>query len=143
MAPAKPHWLIAGIVLVTLALAGCGASFFISSNNGRLLVAVSVNPNGIDPVNSPNGVVQFTAAGTFSMSPTTVDPITNVLWTIDRPAFSAIPDTGHAFIDANGMARCAQGFIGMAQVFATAPANPNQPVSLQNQVVGSATLMCP
>jgi hypothetical protein len=77
------------------------------------------------------------------MSPTTVEPMTNVVWTIDRPAFSTMPDSGNAFIDTNGVAHCAQGFIGTAQVFATAPANPNQPLSTQNQVVGSATIMCP
>ena len=131
------------LVLVELALAGCGASFFVSSNNGRLLVAVSVNPNSVDPVNLPNGMTQFTAVGTFNMAPTTVAPMTNVVWTIDRPAFSTKPDSGHAFIDSNGVAHCAQGFIGMAQVFATAPADPSQPVSMNNQVVGTATLSCP
>jgi hypothetical protein len=54
-----------------------------------------------------------------------------------------MPDSGNAFINANGVARCAQGFIGLVQVFATAPSNPNQPVSMSNQVVGTATLSCP
>jgi hypothetical protein len=143
MSRSKIGVLTVVLVLIELALPGCGASFFVSSNNGRLLVAVSVDPNNVDPVNLSDGMAQFTATGTFNMSPTTVEPMTNVLWTIDRPAFSARPDSGHAFIDTNGVAHCAQGFIGMVQVFATAPANPNQPVSMQNQVVGSATLSCP
>jgi hypothetical protein len=132
----------ASVLLIALALAGC-SSFLVVASNGRLLVAVSVNPNSIDPVNLSNGQAQFSATGTFNMSPTTVEPMANVVWTIDRPAFSAMPDSGHAFIDTNGVAHCAQGFIGTAQVFATAPANPDQPLSTQNQVVGSATLMCP
>jgi len=134
---------LAACVLLIALMPGCGGSFVASSNNGRLLIAVSVNPNMVDPVNMPNGMTQFTAMGTFNMEPTMVNPITNVTWTIDRPALSMMADSGHAFIDANGMAHCAQGFIGMAQVFATAPANPNQPLSMQNQVVGSARLSCP
>lgn len=143
MSRSKVSFLTVVLVLIELALSGCGASFFFSSNNGRLLVAVSVNPNSIDPVNLPNGMAQFTAVGTFNMSPTSVDPMPDVVWTIDQPAFSDMPDSGHAFIDTNGVAHCAQGFIGTARVFATAPANPNQPVSTQNQVVGTATLSCP
>ena len=142
MSRSKARLLAASVLLIALALAGC-SSFLVVASNGRLLVAVSVNPNSIDPVNLSNGQAQFTAAGTFNMSPTTVEPMTNVVWTIDRPAFSAMPDSGHAFIDSNGVAHCAQGFIGSAQIFATAPANPDQPLSMQNQVVGSATLMCP
>jgi hypothetical protein len=138
----KACLLAANVLLIAFALAGC-TSFLVVASNGRLLVAVSVNPNSIDPVNLSNGQAQFTATGTFNMSPTTVEPMTNVVWTIDRPALSTMPDSGHAFIDANGVAHCAQGFIGPAQVFATAPANPDQPLSTQNQVVGSATIMCP
>ena len=142
MSRSKACLLAANVLLIASALAGC-SSFLVVASNGRLLVAVSVNPNSIDPVNLPNGQVQFTATGTFNMSPTSVEPMANVVWTIDRPAFSAMPDSSNAFIDSNGVAHCAQGFIGTAQVFATAPANPNQPVSMQNQVVGTATLMCP
>jgi len=133
---------LAALPLIPL-IASCGASFFISSNNGRLLVAVSVDPPSADPTNLPNGQVQFTAQGTFNMSPTLVNPMPGVMWTIDQPAFSEMPDSGHAFIDANGVARCASGFIGPVKVFATAAANPNQSVSLQNQVVGTAVLTCP
>jgi len=142
MSRSKACLLAANVLLIALALAGC-SSFLVVASNGRLLVAVSVNPNSIDPVNLSNGQAQFTATGTFNMSPTTVEPMTNVVWTIDRPAFSTMPDSGNAFIDTNGVAHCAQGFIGTAQVFATAPANPSQPVSMQNRVVGTATLMCP
>jgi hypothetical protein len=143
MSCSRVRSLAASALLFQWFLLGCGASVFVSVNNGRLLVVVSVNPNSVDPVNLPDGQVQFTAMGTFNTPPTTVDPMTNVTWTIDRPAFSMAPDSGNAFINANGVAHCAQGFIGMVQVFATAPANPNQPVSMNNQVVGTATLSCP
>jgi hypothetical protein len=66
--------LAAIALLIQWFLVGCGASFFVAVNNGRLLVAVSVNPNSVDPVNLPNGQAQFTAMGTFNMPPTTVDP---------------------------------------------------------------------
>jgi hypothetical protein len=131
------------LLLFLLILAGCGASFFISSNNGRLLVGISVDPPTADPITFPNGQVQFTAQGTFNLAPTSVNSIPGVVWTIDHPAFSKLPDSGNAFIDSNGLAHCASGFIGHAQVFATAAANPNQAVSMQNQVVGTAMLTCP
>jgi len=126
-----------------LILAGCGGSFFISSNNGRLLVVVTVDPPSADPMTFPNGQVQFTAQGTFNMAPTAVNSIPGVVWTIGHPAFSMLPDSGNAFIDANGLAHCASGFIGPVKVFATAAANPNQAVSMQNQVVGTAMLTGP
>jgi len=132
----------ATLLLISMIL-GCGSSFFISSNNGRLLIVVSVDPPTADPMTFPNGQVQFTAQGTFNMAPTAVNSIPGVIWTIDHPAFSMLPDSGNAFIDANGQAHCAPGFIGHAQVFATAAANPNQAVSMQNKVVGTAMLTCP
>jgi len=133
---------LAAIALVFLA--GCeGFSMFVGINNGRLLVAISVNPTVVDPIHFPNGQVQFTASGNFNMAPMTEDPMTNVMWTVDRPAFSNAPDLGHATITQTGLAQCAVGFIGTVQVFATAAANPSQPLSQNNQMVATARMNCP
>lgn len=124
-----------------LALAGC--SGFVLFSNGRVLAVVIVNPTIADPINFPNGQVQFTARGTFNIAPTLVDPLPSVVWTVDRPAFSGLLDLGHAVINQNGLAQCAPGFAGRVQVIATAPANPTMPVSLSNQIVGTAQMNCP
>ncbi|HEX7289402.1 MAG TPA: hypothetical protein VF532_24680 [Candidatus Angelobacter sp.] len=130
--------------IALIVLAGCeGFSLFVGVNNGRLLVAVSVNPTVIDPIQFPNGQVQFTASGNFNMAPMIENPMTNVMWTVDRPAFGTAPDPGHATISQTGLAQCAVGFIGTVQVFATSAANPSQPLSQSNQVVGTARMNCP
>jgi hypothetical protein len=130
-------------VLALLAALGCGgASFFIAGGNGQLLVVVSVHPNSADAIQFPNGQVPFTAQGTFQ-SPASVGSLSNVVWTVDRPAFSLLPDLGHASINQNGLATCASGFVGIVQVFATAPADPSLAMSAQNAIVGTAHLVCP
>lgn len=127
-----------------ISLAGCESfSLFVGVNNGRLLVAVSVHPTVADPIHFPNGQVQFTASGNFNMAPMTENPMSKVMWTVDRPAFGAAPDLGHATISQTGLAQCAVGFIGTVQVIATAATNPNQPLSQSNQVVGTARMNCP
>jgi len=129
--------------LALLAALGCGGtSFFLAAGNGQLLVVVSVHPNSADAVQFPNGQVPFTAQGTFK-SPVSVSSLSNVVWTVDRPAFSLAPDLGHASINQNGLATCAPGFVGIVQVFATAPADPNLAISAQNAIVGTAHMVCP
>ncbi|HET7873531.1 MAG TPA: hypothetical protein VFL42_13515 [Terriglobales bacterium] len=130
--------------LIVLFLAGCGGvSGFVLISDGRLLVSLTVSPTVADPVQSPSGQVQFTAAGNFNMAPMVVNPMSNVVWTVDRGPFSMTPDMGHATISPNGVAQCAVGFIGTVQVIATAAANSSQPASMNNQVVGTARLNCP
>ena len=129
--------------LALLAALGCaGTSFFLAAGNGQLLVVVSVHPNSADAIQFPNGQVPFTAQGTFD-PPASVSSVSNVVWTIDRPAFSLLPDLGHAFIDQNGLATCARGFVGIVQVFATSPADPQMAISAQNAIVGTAHMVCP
>jgi hypothetical protein len=122
--------------------AGCGGTVFVASTGGRLLVFVSVTPASADP-SLTNGQVIFTASGTFNTNPTNISPLPGVIWTVDRPAFSGLPDLGRASITQDGLAQCGQGFIGTVKVFATAAADPAFPASLQNQKVGTATLVCP
>jgi hypothetical protein len=140
----RPRWLLA-LALPTMWLAGgCGATFFVagSVNNGHLLVAVSVNPASADPTQFLGNQVQFIATGTFNTAPTTVNPLPDVTWTVDQPAFSTIPSLGRASITQDGIAQCTPGFIGVVTVFATASANPTIPVSVSNQKVGTAQLVC-
>jgi len=132
------------LFVILLFLAGCdGFSGFLVISNGRLLLSVTVSPSFADPIHFAGGQVQFTAAGSFNMAPMAENPMANVIWTVDRPAFSTAPDSGHATISPNGLAQCAVGFIGTVQVIATAAANPNQAFSQSNQVVGTARMNCP
>jgi hypothetical protein len=134
----QPWFLLAAFFLL---LVGCSGFAFFS--NGRALIVVTVHPNIADPVNFPNSQVQFRASGTFNFTPTFADPLPNVVWTVDRPAFSSTPDLGHASINQSGIARCTPGFVGVVQVIATAPADPTVPVSASNQVTGTAQMTCP
>jgi hypothetical protein len=130
--------------VIVLFAAGCGGiSGFVLISDGRLLVSLTVTPTVADPVQFPSGQVQFTASGNFNMDPMFVNSMSNVVWTVDRGPFSMAPDLGHASISANGVAQCGVGFIGTVQVIATAPANPNQGLTQNNQVVGTAQLHCP
>jgi hypothetical protein len=130
--------------LIVLFAAGCGGiSGFVLISNGRLLVSLTVTPTVADPVQFPSGQVQFAASGNFNMDPMFVNPMSNVVWTVDRGPFNTTPELAHATITANGVAQCAVGFIGTVQVIATAPANPNQGLTQNNQVVGTAQLRCP
>ena len=129
------------LALVSLA-AGCGGTVFVASTGGRLLVFVTVNPPSADPSLS-NGQVTFTASGTFNSNPTTISPLPGVIWTVDQPAFTNLPNLGRASITSDGIAQCGVGFVGTVKVFATAAADPNFPASATNEKVGTATLVCP
>jgi len=136
-------WRSLALVLAAVSLvAGCGGTVFVASTGGRALVFISVTPSSADPALS-SGQVIFTAAGTFNTNPTNISPLPGVVWTVDHPAFGGFPDLGRASITQDGLAQCGVGFIGTVKVFATAPADPSLPVSLQNQRVGTATLVCP
>jgi hypothetical protein len=138
----SPWRLVALALTATSLVAGCGGTVFFASTGGRALVFVTVTPTSADPSLS-NGQVVFIASGTFNTNPTNISPLPGVIWTIDQTAFSTVPNLGRAAITQDGVAQCGQGFIGTVRVFATAPADPNFPASLQNQKVGTATLVCP
>lgn len=138
----SPCRLVALALAAVSLAAGCGGTVFVASTGGRLLVFVSVTPASADP-SLTNGQVIFTAGGTFNTNPTNISPLPGVIWTVDHPAFSGLPDLGRASITQDGLAQCGQGFVGSVKVFATAAADPTFPASLQNQKVGTATLVCP
>lgn len=128
------------LVLIAFALTSCGGN----SNSARMLLSVTVSPASVDAQQSAGGQVQFTATGTYNLPPTTVSPLPNVVWTVNRPAFSGLATkTSDPMIDVNGMAQCSATSQGASTITATAARDPNQPVSLSNEVAGSAQLMCP
>jgi hypothetical protein len=132
------------VLLALLLLAADGCSGFLVFSNGRLLAVITINPSSADPLNFPNNTVSFVATGSFNNQPSPITPLPNVLWTVGAPFFSGgVPNSGQATIDQNGNATCAAGFTGSIQVFATAPVDFNQPVSITNQKVGAAQLICP
>jgi len=137
------RYLRSRLLLASLLLSLAGCSGFVFFSNGRVVVAVTVSPSIADPINFPNQQVQFVASGTFTISPTLVNPLPGVIWTVDTPAFSGVPGSGHASINQNGLAQCTPGFTGVVQVIATAPFNPSLPVSPSNQTTGVAQMNCP
>jgi len=127
------------------------ASFFISLSSGcgssRDLLAVSISPAAADAQNFPNGMVQFTATGTFSRDPTTATLGPNdVTWCVGTSTGTCglIGLTG-GVVDSNGMAHCANGFSGTVNVLAgvpsTEPHTANTGAVLK--IFGAATLTCP
>lgn len=128
--------------VLLVSLASCNGFVFFSSD-GRVLIAVHVDPSTADPITFPDGQVQFSASGTFNAAPTLVDPLPSVIWTVDRSPFSTGPASLHASINKNGLAQCGPGFSGVVQVFATAPANPALPLSPSNAMTGTAQMKCP
>jgi hypothetical protein len=141
-------------VFLFLIMAGCGGT---SMTNVRMMQSLMVTPAAADAQKSPNGQVQFTATGTFSMAPMTVmSP--PVLWSVGNPSFMAATPTPMSnmstavaaatgpSIDSNGLAQC-NGFNGMVTIEATAPADPSISISQMSQmtrnVTGMAKLSCP
>ena len=130
--------------LFVLFLAGCtGFTGFVVISNGHLLVSLTINPTVANAGQFPGGQVQFIATGNFNTNPTPVNPMSNIVWTVDQSPFVTMPVPVNATISPSGVAQCTPGFIGTVQVFATAPANPNITLSSSNQVVGTAVLHCP
>jgi hypothetical protein len=139
----KPSRLIASLVIAafTLAIVACGGMNMMMSN--RQLQSIAVSPSSADAMSFPAGTVHFMAMGTYTMAPMSGSP--PVLWSLGNP-FSLQPVPAGVSIDANGMARCT-GFVGMVEIDATSPMDPNMPLSKMNMntmnVVGMAQLTCP
>ena len=129
------------LLAFSVAIISCGGMSTMMSN--RQLQSIAISPASADAMNSTNGMVRFTAMGTYNMAPMSGTP--PVLWSLGNP-FSAQPVPAGVSIDANGVARCS-GFIGMITVEATSPMDPNMPVSQMNMntmnVMGMAQLTCP
>lgn len=110
--------------------------------SARQMQSITVSPASADPRNS-SGMVQFTAMGNFNMDP--MMAATPVRWSVGNP-FSAQPVPAGVSVDMNGLAQCT-GFTGMVMIEATAPMDPNMPLSKMTMstmnVTGMAQLTCP
>jgi hypothetical protein len=133
--------LFPAIAAVLLMVVSCGGNSMMTMS-ARQLQSITVSPTSADAKNS-GGMVQFTATGNFNMDPMTA--MTPVRWSIGNP-FSAQPVPAGVSVDVNGLAQCS-GFMGMVTIEATAPMDPNMPLSkmtmMTMNVSGMAQLTCP
>jgi hypothetical protein len=136
----KPLFFSA-IAAILLMIVSCGGNSMMTMS-ARQLQSITVSPTSADAKNS-GGMVQFTATGNFNMDPMTA--MTPVRWSIGNP-FSAQPVPAGVSVDMNGLAQCS-GFNGMVTIEATAPMDPNMPLSkmtmMTMNVSGMAQLTCP
>jgi len=134
--------LLAPVAAIAFLLTlSCGGNSMMMSST-RQMQSITVSPMAADPMSS-NGMVQFSAMGNFNMSPMTAN--VPVRWSLGNP-FSMQPVPAGVSISPTGLAQCS-GFMGTITVEATAPMDPNMPISQMNMnsmnVSGMAQLTCP
>jgi hypothetical protein len=120
---------------LALCLLACGNS------PPRHLIAATVTPAAATASTSPNGIVQFTATGTFDRSPSTA-VLNPAVWELE-PSNSYPPDA--VSFTATGAASCKAGFVGTATVRGGEYVCPDAsklgiPCGL---IFGTAQLTCP
>jgi hypothetical protein len=124
-------------------IVACSSGMMNSMTVTRQLQSITVSPTSATAQTMANNQVQFSAMGHFNMSPMTGTP--QVLWSIGNP-FSSMPAPAGVSINANGMAQCST-FVGTVTIQATAPMDPNMPLSqmsmMTSNVAGMAQLTCP
>lgn len=135
--------LLVPLAAITVLLtASCGGNSMMMVNTTREMQSITVTPMTADPMAS-GGMVQFMAMGNFNMAPMSAS--VPVRWSLGSP-FSTQPAPMGVSISANGLAQCS-GFMGMITVEATAPMDPNMPLSQMSMtsrnVTGMAQLTCP
>ena len=123
----------------------CSSGMMTSMTATRQLQSITVTPASATAQSTTNNQVQFSAMGHFNMSPMTGTP--QVLWSIGNPfSASSMPAPAGVSINANGMAQCST-FVGTVTIQATAPMDPNMPLSqmsmMTSNVTGMAQLTCP
>lgn len=133
--------LVPVVAIIFLLIASCGGNSMMMSST-RQMQSITVTPMAADPMSS-NGMVQFTAMGNFNMAPMSAN--VPVRWSLGNP-FSSQPAPMGVSINQNGLAQCS-GFMGTVTVEATAPMDPNMPISQMSMnsmnVTGMAQLTCP
>ena len=136
--------ICAAIFLVAVALQalGCGSSS-IMSNSNRVLQSMTISPATADAQDFANGRVQFMATGNFNKPPSpqqvTFQPPYTGGWSVMGSGMQPI-----ATIDANGLAQCGPGAVGMVTVQALASANAAMGTGATGVAVrATATLTCP
>ena len=130
---------ITPFVLVACLLIQFGCSSMKNSDPNRVLQSMAVSPATADAQNFPQGQVQFTATGIFSMPPSPaqvpfVDPYSGS-WMSS--------DTNIATIDHSGVATCVSGASGRVTITAIASSNSAKPPAMSTAVTGTAQLTCP
>lgn len=125
------------------AMIACSGGMMNSMMATRQLQSITVTPASATAQSMSNNQVQFSAMGDFNMTPMTGTP--QVRWSIGNPFSSMSPPSGVS-INANGMAQCTT-FVGTVTIQATAPMDPNMPLSqmsmMTSNVAGMAQLTCP
>jgi hypothetical protein len=134
--------LLAPVAAIAFLLTvSCGGNSMMMSST-RQMQSITVSPMAADPMSS-NGMVQFSAMANFNMSPMTAN--VPVRWSLGNP-FSTQPVPAGVSISPTGLAQCS-GFMGTITVEATAPMDPNMPISQMSMnsmnVSGMAQLTCP
>lgn len=133
--------LVPVVASIFLLIASCGGNSMMMSST-RQMQSITVTPMAANPMSS-NGMVQFTAMGNFNMAPMSAN--VPVRWSLGNP-FSSQPAPMGVSINQNGLAQCS-GFMGTVTVEATAPMDPNMPISQMSMnsvnVTGMAQLTCP
>ncbi|HEY2169336.1 MAG TPA: hypothetical protein VGJ30_06895 [Candidatus Angelobacter sp.] len=137
-----PAAVLVPLTAITFLLTvSCGGNSMMMSST-RQMQSITVTPMSADAMVS-NGMVQFSAMGNFNMAPMSAN--IPVRWSLGSP-FSGQPAPMGVSISANGLAQCS-GFMGMITVQATAPMDPNMPLSQMSMssmnVTGMAQLTCP
>jgi hypothetical protein len=131
--------LVPAVAIALLLTVSCGGGSMMMTST-RQMQSITVTPMTADPMAS-NGMVQFSAMGNFNMAPMSAN--VPVRWSLGN---STQPTPMGVSINANGLARCS-GFMGTTTVQATAPMDPNMPLSQMSMnslnVTGMAQLTCP
>lgn len=132
-----PRLYLSFVVFLLVAAAsvlGCGSS--------RRLKSITITPANADAQNYPGGQVQFTASGTYTDG-SKVNPL-GVVWWGGQP-WTKMPWIIQ--LDSNGLASCGSAQPGTYSVLATAPLDPNVPLTQMNmstpQLSATAQLTCP
>jgi len=133
--------LVPLVAIAFLLMASCGGGSMMMTST-RQMQSITVTPTAADPMAS-GGMVQFTAMGNFNMAPMSAS--VPVRWSLGNPFSTQAAPMGVS-INQNGLAQCS-GFMGMITVEATAPMDPNMPLSQMSMnsmnVTGMAQLTCP
>jgi hypothetical protein len=90
------------LYLMAALSAGCGSS------TPRMLQSVTASPATADAKDFANGRVKFTATGNYNQPPMTVTPLPVTAWSVNP--------TTIATIDANGVAECLPGQVGLVKI---------------------------
>ena len=133
--PLRPVYSI--LLALSLFSFGCGS--------GRQLQSVALTPATADAKNFANGIVPFTATGTFNKPPSP-QPLTSsdVLWCAGSGGICDGNINPGVTLDQSGRAQCEAGFSGTVTILAgEATPAPGPDGGPHLKVFGAAQLTCP